>query len=198
VKIPAPLPWAAVAGALVAGCGGGPRIAAGGGREAPVPYLPPPTRLDSVFVLELGGVPPEDTVVRVPAGRSRVILVRRGPPDNSLFARLELPKGAFPATGSDSFPVSIRPQLGRYGLDLELRADSSARIGLTFSYALAFVAPAGARARYGSDLEFEKALLIARLDPGGRVTFLPTTSPGADLLTATVTGPGRYIVAAPR
>ena len=69
---------------------------------------------------------------------------------------------------------------------------------LTFSYALNFFALSDARARYGSDLELEKVLLIARLDPSGRVTFLPTTSPGADLVTATVGGPGRYLVAAPR
>jgi hypothetical protein len=197
VKIFAALAGAAVAAGLMLGCGGPPPVTAGG-RESPVPYLPPPTRLDSVFVLEWGGVPPEDTVVRVAKGRRRVILIRRGPPDNSLFARVEVPVSAFAAAGADSVPIAVRPLPGRYGVDLEFPADSSTRVELAFSYALTFVAPAGARAAYGSDLEFEKALLIARLETDGRITFLPTTSPGADIVTATVSLPGRYVVAAPR
>lgn len=197
MKISGPFAGAAVAAGLaLVGCGGGQRVAAGG-RDAPVPYLPPPAQIEAVFVLEASGVPPEDTTLKIAAGQRRVILIRRGAPDNSLFARVEL-AATKPVSGADSFPVAIRPLPGRYGVELELPADSTSRVALTFSYALSFVAPAGARERYGSDLEFEKALLIARLDPNGRVTFLPTTSPGADLLTATVPGPGRYLVAAPR
>jgi hypothetical protein len=178
------------------GCGRSQKIAEPIGRGAPTPRLPPPTRLDSVFVLESNGAEPEDTVVKVPMARGRVILVRRGAPDNSLFAQVDViptVKGR-----ADTIQIAIRPRPGRYGVDLEFTADSGTRVSLTFSYALNFVAPGGARARYGSDLEFEKVLLIARLDPDGRVTFLPTTSPGADLVTATVGGPGRFVVAAPR
>ncbi len=163
-----------------------------------MPRLPPPTRIDSIFVLESSGVEPEDTVVKMAVAKGRVILVRRGPPDNSLFARIDVPAIAAVSAGADSLEITIRPRPGRYGVDLDFKGDSASRIALTFSYALSFVAPAGARARYGSDLGFEKVLLIARLESSGRVTFLPTTSSGADLVTATLPGPGRYIVAAPR
>jgi hypothetical protein len=197
VKISVALAGTAVVAGLALGCGGAQPVVTANGRESPTPYLPPPTRLDSVFVLEWGGVPPEDTVVRMAKSKRRVILIRRGAPDNSLFARLEVPPAAF-SGGPDTVAIAITPRPGRYGVDLEFPADSTTRIELAFSYALAFVAPAGARAAYGSDLEFEKALLIARLDPDGRITFLPTTSPGADIVTATITRPGRYLVAAPR
>jgi hypothetical protein len=181
---------------LVGACGRSQKIAEPIGRGAPTPRLPPPTHIDSVFVLESSGAEPEDTVVKVPLAQGRVILVRRGAPDNSLFAQVDVKRATSGRT--DTLQIAIRPRPGRYGVDLEFTADSATRVSLTFSYALNFVAPAGARARYGSDLEFEKVLLIARLDSSGRVTFLPTTSPGADLVTATVGSPGRYLVAAPR
>ena len=149
-------------------------------------------------MLESSGVAPEDTVAKVPVEKGRVIMVRRGPPDNSLFARIDVPTKVLPGNPGDSAEITVRPRPGIYGVDLEFQADSATRMTLTFSYALSFVAPAGARERYGSDLEFEKVLLIARLEPDGVVRFLPTTSPGADLVTATVTAPGRYLVAAPR
>lgn len=182
--------------ALPLGCGGGSRPATGPTAKATL-RVPAPTHLDSVFVLESGGAPPEDTTVAFAAGTARVVIVRRGAPDNSLFARLVIPPGTGPA-GTDSVRLTLRPRPGLYGLDLEVDGALPAGTELTMSYAVHFVAPEGARARYGSDLGFEKALHLAQAFPDGRLTFLPTARPGSDLVRATLPGPGRYLVAAPR
>ncbi len=181
--------------ATVLGCGGGSRVATDPATVA-IQRIPAPTRLDSVFVLESGGAPPEDTTVAIAAGRARVIIIRRGAPDNSLFAQLVVPAGA--TAGTDSVRLTLRPRPGLYGVDLEVEGRLTAGAELTMSYAVHFVAPDGARARYGSDLGFEKVLYLGQAFPDGRFVFLPTTRPGSDLVTATLPGPGRYLVAAPR
>lgn len=181
--------------ALALGCGGGPPPATGPTAKATQP-VPAPTHLDSVFVLESGGAPPEDTTVAFASGTARVVIVRRGAPDNSLFARLVIPAGT--VAGADSVRLTLRPRPGLYGLDLEVAGTLPAGAELTMSYAVHFVAPEGARARYGSDLGFEKVLHLAQAFPDGRLTFLPTTRPGSDLVRAALPGPGRYLVAAPR
>ncbi len=131
----------------------------------------------------------------VPANRGRVIMVRRGAPDNSLFARI-----VFPADSSrtDSIRVTVRPRPGQYGVDLDADRPLTSGVTVTISYAVHFVAPAGARDQYGGDLGFERALFLGRAGPDGLVTFLPTTRPGSDLVAATIPGPGRYLVAAPK
>lgn len=146
-------------------------------------------------MLESSGVPPDDTTVAVPRAAGRVVILRRGAPDNSLFAEVAVAATSGDgATGTGT--VEIRPRPGLYGLDLAGDLPAGSRV--TFSYGVHFVAPAGARDRYRTDLAFEEALWVARVEPGGRVVFLPSTRPGSDLLSATVSGPGRYVVAAPR
>lgn len=180
-----------------AACGGPPKTVPAPVASGPVAAPPPrATTVDSVFALESSGSQPEDTVVAVAPGRGRTIVLRREPPDNSLFARLVLAGGA--ATAGDSVRVSIKPRPGLYGIDLTLTGPTPASLVLSLSYAVHFVAPAGARARYGTDLEYEKALFVARAFPDGRLEFLPTTRPGSDLIEAVLPGPGRYLVAAPR
>jgi len=167
-------------------------------RPSSGPVLPPPpdpSRLDQVFVLESGGPSAEDTTVAVARGRRRLIVLRRGAPDNSLFATVSVPD-TMPAS-ADSIRISVQPRPGIYGVDLTAVGGSLTGATVSLSYAVHFVAPAGARARYGGDLGFERALFIARVEPDGRVEFLPTARPGSDLLSAVVPGPGRYVVAAP-
>ena len=94
--------------------------------------------------------------------------------------------------------VTVRPRPGVYGIDLESDRQLPAGVTLTISYALHFVAPAGARDRYGSDLGFERALYLGRVSADRQVVFLPTTRPGSDLLVATIPGVGRYLVSAPK
>jgi len=152
-------------------------------------------------VLESWGVPPEDTVVTFSAIEPRVILLRRGAPDNSVFAELRLPPGTLvPPAGRQTSTLTIRSRLGAFGLDLELEQGSRMLPGaqLTFSYGVHFVMPQGARERYGSPINFERGLYLAQVGGDSLVTFLPSHRPASDHLSAMLTGPGRYIVAAPR
>ena len=181
--------------ALVAGCGGARQTSERPGAVA-TERTPPPSRLAAVFVLESGGAAPEDTTVTFAARQGRVIIVRRSPPDNSLFARVTVPADS--TKGADSVRLTIRPTPGRYGIDLEVRGGLPRGAQLAMSYAVHFVAPAGAKARYESDLGFEKALFLAQVTGDSTITYLPTLRPGSDLISAAIPGPGRFVVAAPR
>lgn len=152
-------------------------------------------------MLESWGVPPEDTVVTFSAIEPRVIQLRRGAPDHSVFAELLLPPGSLvPPAGRTTAILTIRSRPGVFGLDLELEQGSRLLPGarLTFSYGVHFVMPEGARDRYGSPISFERGLYLAQVGGDGLVTFLPSRRPASDHLAAMLTGPGRYIVAAPR
>ena len=182
---------------LLAACGA-PSASTPGAAAAPVPVLPP-APLARVFVLEASGAAPEDTVVTVIPGAARVIVLRRSAPDFGLFARLELRPGADTAArAGPPTEVTLLPTPGLYSLTLAFQGAVADSATITFSYGTHFVAPAGARERYGSNLAFEKALAIGRVGDDGVVTFLPTSRPGSDMVRAPVAGPGRYLVAAPR
>jgi hypothetical protein len=179
---------------LVAGCGGGGGLGTGGIRTAPGPRVPPPSQLDAVYVLESSGVPADDTVVTFLRARGRVIVLRRGAPDNSLFAEVAI---AGDSTASDSATVTVRPQPGLYGVDVDIPQPAAGARRITVNYGVQFVAPAGARGRVGGDRSVEVALRVARGEPDGRGMFLPTTPPRSDRGAAAVGGPGRAGVAAP-
>lgn len=185
---------------LLAACGS-PSGSAAGGAPAPVAPVLPPRPLAQVFVLEASGAAPEDTVVTVTPGAARVIVLRRSAPDFGLFATLELRPGSDTAAAGRTGPttdVTLQPTPGLYSLTLAFQGAVADSATITFSYGTHFVAPAGARERYGSNLAFEKALAIGRVGDDGVVTFLPTTRPGSDIVRAPLSGPGRYLVAAPR
>lgn len=192
-KISGPILAAAAAGLVLLGCGGGG--ATGGGPRSPSPRVPPAGLLTQAFVLESSGVPPDDTTTTFAAGAGRVVLLRRGAPDNSLFAEIRV--GVADSSATDSTTLAVRPRPGLYGVELAASGHPPGRIRLTFSYGLHFVAPADARERYGSNLVFERTLFVARLE-GERLVYLPSTRPGSDLLSAEVDGPGVYLVASPR
>lgn len=165
----------------------------------PVPVTLPPMPADRVLILESAGAQPEDTTVTVPDGARRVVVLRRGAPDYSLFVQLELPRDALrPAAAGVPATVTLRPRPGLYAVDVEVSGELGEGGGarISFSYGQHFLAPAGARAGYGSDLSFERALAIGRLEED-RVVFLPTLRPGSDMVSAPLTAPGRYLVAAP-
>jgi hypothetical protein len=184
---------------VLAACGS-PSASTTGGAPAPLPVLPP-RPLAQVFVLEASGAAPEDTVVTITPGAARVIVLRRSAPDFGLFATLDLRPGRDTAVAARTGPttdVMLQPTPGLYSLTLAFQGAVADSATITFSYGTHFVAPAGARERYGSNLAFEKALAIGRVGDDGVVTFLPTTRPGSDILRAPLSGPGRYLVAAPR
>jgi hypothetical protein len=150
---------------------------------------------DSVFVLEAGGTPPADTVVRFAPGQRRAVVLRHGPPDQAAFAVVEFGDSAF--TDGDSVQVTIRTRPGVYGLDIA--SDQPFRGGaITFKYARHFAAPVAARERYGSDARFERQLAVGRLPGDGRIILLPTRRPTADNVSAELDGPGSYVVAGPK
>lgn len=180
------LPWAAA----VAGCAG----RSAGNAIPPEERVPPPTPLAAVYLLEASGGPPGDTTVSLEAGRDRVVVLRHPAPDYAVFAHVAFDSGSF-AAGSGEVRVSIRPRPGLYGIDLETSAPLR-RAQVTFKYAVHFLAPAGARAAYGSDIGFERELFVGRLE-GEQVTFLPSTHPATDNLAAELPGSGSYVVGAP-
>jgi hypothetical protein len=160
--------------------------------------LSPPLPLGRVFVLESWGAQPEDTVVTFAASVPRVVVLRRGQPDNNLFARLFFPAGAVAPVRGDSVTLTIRPRPGLYGFDLAASGEFRDGAEVTFSYGIHFIAPAGVREAYGSDIRFERFLGVGRLEADSTLVFLESWRPGSDVLTAPLVGSGRYLVAAPR
>lgn len=190
---------ASVAILLLAACGPPSGIKPGG---APVTAPPPvlaPRPLAQLFILEASGAAPEDTLVEVSDASRRVIVLRRSAPDFGLFANVEFrPTTDTTARAGPPARVRLTPTPGLYSLDLAIEGAVSDSATITFSYGTHFVAPSGARERYGSNLAFEKALAIGRVGDDGVVVFLPTSRPGSDMVSAPLQGPGRYLVAAPR
>lgn len=173
-------------------CGGG----AGGPADVPPEArVPGPRAIGEVYVLEADGGPPGDTTVTFIAGTPRVVVVRHPAPDHAMFAEVAFDSASF-ASGGGEVQVTIRPRPGVYGIDLASQSGlRQARV--TFKYAVHFLAPADARARYGSDIAFERQLFVGALQ-GNQVTFLPSARPATDNLAATLPGPGSYVVCAPR
>lgn len=182
-------------GALGA-CGGPPPVTAGGPvmdtTGSTVGTLP----VSGIYQLESTGAPPPDTTVVTPAGLPRTIVLRHAPPDNVVFAEVGFDSAAFLVPRGQQVEIQVTPTPGAYGLTLRTSAPFSAA-SITFSYPVHFFAPAGARTRYGSDIEVERILAIARLD-GDLATFLPSVRPATDELRTVVQRAGTYLVAAPR
>ena len=152
--------------------------------------------MSRVIVLETSGPAPSDTSVTFIAGTRREIVLRHGPPENIVFARLTFGPGAFADSGL-SVTVDVHPRPGVYGLDLattlQLRGAT-----LSFDYSRYFSGPGRARQVYGSDLAFERALAIGRVLPDNQIELLPSTRPARDNLTADIPAAGSYLVAAPQ
>ena len=162
------------------------------------PTVPRVLPLARVIVLETSGPAPSDTSVTFTAGEPRTIVLRHGPPENIVFARLTFSPAAFADSGQ-TVKVDVHPRPGVYGIDLTtslpLRENTA---NLVFEYSRFFSAPARARQVYGSDLAFERALAIGRLLPDAHIELLPPFRPAADNLGAKLPAPGRYLVAAPQ
>ena len=164
----------------------------------PVATAPRVLPLARVIVLETSGPAPSDTSVTFTAGEPRTIVLRHGPPENIVFARLTFSAAAFADTGQ-TVKVAVHPRPGVYGIDLTtshpLREKGAS---LVFEYSRFFSAPARARQVYGSDVAFERALAIGRLLPDAHIELLPPSRPAADNLGAELPAPGSYLVAAPQ
>lgn len=188
---------------LATGIALGMLAACGGARaSAPVdPASPQPGRavpLGGVYVLEASGSPPSDTVVTFPAGQTRVVVMRHGPPENLVFAQLVFPATAFAADSGREVRVAIRPRPGVYGIDVETNLPLASGASVTFKYPRFFSAPAAALERYGGLASFERALAVWRTLPDGSITRLESSRPTSDNLAAPLPSAGTYLVAAPR
>jgi hypothetical protein len=171
------------------------------GVEGPTPGPPLGSYAASeVFTVEVWGAPAPDTVVTFAAADGRTIVLRHGPPDNTVFAEVALPANAMSAPGGrDSVTLSIRPVPGVYGVTLESDAALALPIVLTFKYPIHFAAPADSRSRYATDVLFEQALAVALVEGDGtRFQTLRSTRPASDNLQVVISALGRYQLVAPR
>jgi hypothetical protein len=179
----------------VAACGGA-RAPAGTGKSPGAETRVVP--LAEAIVLETSGPPPSDTVVTFTAGEPRAIIVRHGPPESIVFAELSFPAAAFAERGRE-VRVEVRPRPGVYGLDVTTSLAIRDSATIAFKYARYFAAPSRARAVYGSDLAYERALAIGRVRrPEGTLALLPSTRSFPDVLMAPLPAAGTYLVAAPQ
>jgi len=179
---------------VLTACGG----RSGSGHKGVEPALTRVIPLASAIVLETAGPPPADTTVTFTAGERRVVVLRHGPPENVVFAEVTFAANAFHADSGRPVEVEIRPRPGVYGLDLLTSVPFSEGASVVFKYPRYFSAPAKARAVYGSDVLFERALAIGQvLGTGQSLALLPSTRPFSDNLQAALPSPGTYLVAAP-
>lgn len=179
------------AAVLAAACGG--RAASKNGVDPTASRVVP---FASAIVLETAGPPPADTSVTFTAGELHVIVLRHGPPENVVFAELMFPPSAFQADSGHPVRVEVRPRPGVYGLALTTSAPLGKGATVVFKYARYFSAPLRARADYGSDVLYERALAIGEVQAGGMLALMPSIRPVADNLQAALPSAGTYVVAA--
>ena len=179
----------------LAACGG--RAGSGGKGVGPTPARVIP--LAAAIVLETAGPPPSDTAITFVAGEPRVVVLRHGPPENVVFAEVTFAANTFHADSGRPVKVEIRPRPGVYGIDLRTSVPFSEGASVVFKYPRYFSAPAKARAVYGSDALYERALAVGQLLPTGQsLALLPSIRPSTDNLQAALPAPGTYLVAAPQ
>ena len=164
--------------------------------DAPLRVLP----LDQLFVLEMAGVSPEDTVVTFHPGTARTIILRHGAPDNTTFVELRFPDDAF---GKDSLPdsvtVTVQPRPGVYGVEVRMSMEPRGGASIRFKYPVHFSAPIAAVRKYGGTGHYERALAVARqVSSIAGYGLLASERPSSDNLQAALQGSGLYLVAAPR
>ena len=153
--------------------------------------------LTEAIVLETSGPPPPDTTVTFLAGQPRVIVLRHGPPEYIVFAELVFPPSAFAEHGRE-VRVEVRPRPGVYGIDVVTSLPIRDSAAVAFKYARYFAAPGKARAVYGSDVTYERALGVGRVMPDGMLALFPSTRAFPDVLQAPLAAAGTYLVAAPQ
>ena len=155
--------------------------------------------LSQLFVLEMGGVPPNDTVLTFRTGKTRRVILRQAPPDNTVFVELIFNAESFAAPGTpDSVTVSVHPRPGVYGVDVAMTVVPGPGAFVRFRYPVHFAAPVAAVAHYGSGVRVEQALSVATRLPNGDYGLLPSDRPASDNLEAPMSGTGTYLVVAPR
>lgn len=179
----------------VLACGGSSKPTTAPDPRIPKAVLP----ASQLFVLEMSGIPPDDSVVTFSVTQPRVVVVRHGSPDNTVFAELTFPDSVFwSKDGPDSVTVVVRPRPGVYAMDLAMTVIPNRGATIRFKYPVHFVASLDAVQKYGTPGRYERALAIGMLADGSNYALLNSQRPASDNLEAALPGPGSYVVAAPR
>ncbi|HVX89764.1 MAG TPA: hypothetical protein VG940_12600 [Gemmatimonadales bacterium] len=183
---------------LLAGCGSPtPVVAPNPDGSAQVPAGPVVVRTaprGETAPVEVGGIAPNDTVVLVRRGESRVVILRHGPPDRAEFVELTLPATVFARAARDTVQVTIKPRPGVYGVDLSADAEWGPGTQLAFKYAVHFYPPADAVRRYRTLTEIDRRLTVARRERNGDLTLYLSTRPSPDVLRALIPGEGTWVM----
>lgn len=193
---------AATAVALLAACGGAPAAGpAAPKRDDLKPRVVLP--VSQLYVLEATGVSPSDTTVTFLQGTRRTIVLRHGPPDNTVFVELFFSEKAFPAPKDslvprDSVRLELRPRPGQYGLDVTMSATPERGATIRFKYPVHFGAPIAAIEKYGTRTRYERALMVGIRVDSTSFGLYESERPASDNLVAPFLGSGTYLVAAPR
>ena len=155
----------------------------------------PPQPASQLLFPDRSGVSPPDTMVRFAARTGRTIVLRHAPPDNAVFAIVNIPADS---AATDSLTVVLRVTPGRYGLVVEGQPRVPTGSVLTFSYAIHFQAPSEIpSAAYPTVTRYADWLAVGRVQPDGGLRYHQTTRPGGDMLRIVLTEGGEYLVAAP-
>ncbi len=149
-------------------------------------------------MLDQSGPSATDTTVWFNPAKARTVMLRHAPPDNAVYAIVDVPASAVAPAAGDSASITIAPTPGRYALSISTNGSVTAPLVVTFSYATHFQAPSDALARYPSPTRFDQAMGVGVLEGAGMIRFLPTTRPAADMMQFTVSAPGTYVLAAPK
>ena len=196
MRISRPALLAATIAPLVLGCGRTTTGAAPAAGPRPVTRVLP---LTGLFLLEMSGVPPEDTSATFPTGTAHRVILRHGPPDHAVFVELTFAAKTFAAEGSpDSVTVTLHPHPGVYGVDVTTTVPPGPGGLICFKYPVHFAAPVAATARYGTSGSFEEALAVAIQREDGSYGLLESERPAWDNLQAPLRSAGTYLVVAPR
>jgi hypothetical protein len=146
-------------------------------------------------MLGRSGLTPMDTTLTIASNVGRVVVLRHPPPDNAIFAMLDIPGDS---AATDSIRIELLPVPGSYGVNIQATPRLPVGMRLTFSYAVHFQAPSDAITGYISATRYEQALGVGRVEPDNRLRFVAGDRPAADMLRVPVTGAGVYHVAAPK
>lgn len=158
---------------------------------AGMPTLP----LSQILIADRAGLSPSDTAVTFHARQGRTVVMRHTAPDNSIYAILTVPADS---SASDSVTVSLRATPGRYGLRLGATPRLPSGSVLTFSYAIHFIPPATVpNGTYPTISRYADWLGLGRMHDDSSYKFLPHNRPGGDMLRATISEPGEFLIAAP-
>ncbi|HWA40110.1 MAG TPA: hypothetical protein VG712_00770 [Gemmatimonadales bacterium] len=197
MKLTRPLPCL-TALLLITGCGSAaPAAAPSPDGTAQVPAGPVVVRTaprGETAPVEVGGIAPNDTVVLVRRGESRVVILRHGPPDRAEFIELTLPATVFARAPRDTVRVTIKARPGVYGVDLSADADWGPGAQIAFKYAVHFYPPADAVRRYRTLTEIDRRLTVARREQNGDLTLYLSSRPAPDVLRAMIPGEGTWVM----